>query len=574
MARSPLTAAGVLLAALAVAAALLERDPRWQRLREVARARSVPGAAVGSTRFARALGSLGLLHAIPRGRRPDTPAASLGPIPARRGSTPDQLALGRPRGNHLLTSYRLDGAELAKRAPVVSLLMPPDDLKEIQSATFLRGRESERAAYVGFFENGGLTLGNGAGVRIHGGRSRDRRSWLSYRLTARRRHGAPTFSPAPFPGTPGLRPELPGAQRPHSRQPDPKRLVLRANRGVDRHGHMWHFSSPVAMDIARRVGVPTPRSRPVALYLNGGYEGVYELSDYLGRELIEARYGIEELVLVRTKRNRHEGDRTRVREGPEQPYEELLERIRNLENGLSQDRAGDWVDLENLYRWVVSVSFLDTRDAFQGALVRDLANPSARWFWIAWDLEISFGVSRNLPQSWRQNSLAYMFRTNRRDPRRWLFQWLMKSAEQRRRFATLAVDALNHRIDADFLEQRLDFYRGQAELFGLEDRVFLDELADYLRNRPGAYREHLGSSFELGPSHRVRVTGPPGSWLEIDGYATELPWQGEYFDGMTVRLAGPPGTVLSINGAPRALEGNPLEIAVRAGQQVALLPAG
>ena len=216
MARSPLTAAGVLLAVLVVAAAVLERDARWQRLREISRSRSVPGAAVGSTRFARALGALGLLHALPRGRRPGAPAASLGPIPAGRGSTPDQLTLGRPRGNHLLTAYRLGDLDLARTAPVVSVLLPQSDLEEIHSNTFLRGRESERAGFVGFFEKGRLTVGNGAGVRIHGGRSRGRRSWLSYRLTARRSYGEPTFSPAPFPGAP---------------EPSPKQLVLRANRG-------------------------------------------------------------------------------------------------------------------------------------------------------------------------------------------------------------------------------------------------------------------------------------------------------------------------------------------------------
>ena len=560
MARSPLTAALILLAVLALAAAAVDGWPEWQRLNRISGSRAVPGEAVGSTRFARALGELGLLHPVPRGRRPDAPAASLGPIPARAGSTPDQLSLGRPGGRHLLRSYALDGYELAERAPVVSLLVPPDELEQMERTTFVRGRESERRAFVGFFDDGVLGAGSGAGVRIHGGATRHRRSWLGYRLTARRGYGAPTFSPTPFPGQPDF---------------EPKRLVLRPNRGRDRHHHMWHFSSPLAMDIARRIGVPTPRSRPVGLFINGRYEGVYELSDYLGPDFVEARFGIRDMILVRTKRNRYERHRSKVKEGPEEPYLEFSDWVRTAPKSSPPEEAGERVDLDNLYRWLIAVTFLDVRDTFQGALIRDLAAADGRWFWIAWDIEISFGLPQYPHQDgWRENSIDGLLESRRPDERRFLFPWLMESAEQRRRFLQMAVEALNHRVDADFLDERLAFYRDQAELFDLEDRVFLDELTDYLRNRPAAYRQHLRETLDAGTPRRLRVTGPPGSRLEIDGYATELPWQGEYFDGMTARLVARPGDALSIDGAPRIVGEDPVTITLLADRQVTLVPGG
>ena len=61
--------------------------------------------------------------------------------------------------------------------------------------------------------------------------------------------------------------------------------------------------------------------------------------------------------------------------------------------------------------------------------------------------------------------------------------------------------------------------------------------------------------------------------MEIDGYPTGLPWQGEYFDGMILRLAAQPGSALSINGALRKVEQEPLEITLGADQEIALLPA-
>ena len=75
------------------------------------------------------------------------------------------------------------------------------------------------------------------------------------------------------------------------------------------------------MDIARRVGAETPRSRPVLLLINGTYEGPYELTERLGPEFVEARYGFEDYVLVRTKQNKYETG-SKTKHGPEQPYED------------------------------------------------------------------------------------------------------------------------------------------------------------------------------------------------------------------------------------------------------------
>lgn len=535
MLRSPLTAAGLLLVALVVAAVTFERGERWRRLRSIAGSRSVPGEAVGSTRFGRALGELDLLHAVPRGRRHDAPATALGPIPAEGGSIPDQLTLRRPSGRRVRTAYWLKDVPAAERAPTLSLLVPDADLKRMHDAPFLRGRESEHAAYMGFFDRGELVVGGGTGVRIHGGGSRENRAFRNYRLTARRRYGASSFSPAPF-----------------RKDPDTaaSQLVLRLNRGRDRRGRLWFFMSPLALDVVRQVGAPAPRSRPVLFVLNGRAQGVYELCDYIGPGFVEARFGLRDFILVRTKLNRNEGDRSRVKEGPEEPYLEFRQRVTSLEDEAAE-RADEWVDLDNLYRWLIAVTFLDTLDVYQGALVRDLSEPSARWFWIAWDLDISFGLP-HLPiqDSWRTNSLASRLRKPRRDGRRHLFQWLMKSPEQRRRFVELAAEVLNHRLDRGFLSERIAYYRGQAALFAIEDLRFLDEMEEYLLNRSRAYRRHLQEVLDSRPLRSVQVDGPPGTRVEIDGYPEELPWSGEYFDGMSVRLKAPTGVSLSVNGTP------------------------
>ena len=69
----------------------------------------------------------------------------------------------------------------------------------------------------------------------------------------------------------------------------------------------------------------------------------------------------------------------------------------------------------------------------------------------------------------------------------------------------------------------------------------------------------------------MRVTGPPEARLEIDGYPTDLPWRGEYFDGMTIDVVAPPGAVLSIDGERHRSEAGPLTLDLDADREIALL---
>ena len=164
--------------------------------------------------------------------------------------------------------------------PVLSLVTDPahlwDEATGIHVNAEERGRDWERPVTAEWLSpEGELDFSVGAGLRIHGNISRLRVPKRSFRLYFRRDYG-PTELAYPLFG-----PELGQTY---------DRLVLRA--GVD-DGWLWpcedkpgcyrehavFLRDQLVRDLHEAMGQVAPRGRWVALYLNGAYWGLYNLTE-------------------------------------------------------------------------------------------------------------------------------------------------------------------------------------------------------------------------------------------------------------------------------------------------------
>ena len=124
-----------------------------------------------------------------------------------------------------------------------------------------------------------------AGVRIHGGDSRQR-PHHSLRLYFDDRYGASGF-PAEL-----LAPDLPGALG---------RVVLNRDNGRDRTGQRWLFLEAINYDVARRLGVRAPYTRPVALTVDDEPPRIVVLTEQLGPEALRRWLGHDDFEWMRVK---------------------------------------------------------------------------------------------------------------------------------------------------------------------------------------------------------------------------------------------------------------------------------
>lgn len=182
-----------------------------------------------------------------------------------------------------------DASDLFRDIPIVSLAVAPEDLfgpTGIHEHPLEQGIDWERVASVEIFTaDGSLDVGEGCGVRIHGGASRraERSPKKSFRLVFRDEYGEGRLDAPLFPD---------------STVEDFDTLVLRA--GYNRswihpdalqRDRAQYLHERFANDIERAMGHPAAHVRFVHLFLDGLYWGVYQLEERTDGAFLASLFG-------------------------------------------------------------------------------------------------------------------------------------------------------------------------------------------------------------------------------------------------------------------------------------------
>jgi hypothetical protein len=414
------------------------------------------------------------------------------------------------RRHDLMPSTRVVPTEhLVSGQPLLSVVTSDDDLHDPERGLLVhpmgRGRDWERFAYVSYFEDARLKFATGAGLRVHGGRSRVGSVHKSFGLFFRRRYGdapdATIFFPAPS-GT-------------------LQRVVVHNDIRHDRTGRPWHFVNPLAYDLAGRIGALVPRTRPMRFLLNGELHGAYVLTEHIGPQFFEARFGHSEFGI--------EDDAN---------YARALQWARSLENA-TRNTVSEVVDLDNLTRWALSILFCGTTDIWQGALARDQQRADGRWFWINWDMDHSFmDLYQHARKPWEIDTFRRLLGVN--EPRSVILTRLMKEDPGYRQwFAAQLVAMLNHRLTPAYLQGRLDHYRLAAARLGIRERESFDIVEDFFRERPAVLLAHSQKYLRVGEPQTIVVHARNDVELAVDGHVTTLPYRGVYFPETPIELELP-----------------------------------
>ena len=345
-----------------------------------------------------------------------------------------RIAVQRPAGAFPSTMV-IPEVEILHGVPLLSVYVDRLDLYDPERGLLANrhetGREWERPASMSYFDKGRLLFATGAGIRIHGGGDRLLREKQSFRLYFRRQYGVDRF-----------RRDLlfDATTEPLSR------LVLDRDEQTEL-GTVWHFINPLAYDIARRIGSVTVQTKPVRLFLNGESQGVYVVSEHLSDEFFRSRFGHADFS---------QGSRA------EEEVDAWLKQRRRL----TMATVADVIDLDNLTRWFLSALFCATFDSLQRAPTRDLRDPTARVFWINWDMDGSFASRKDDTLPWDFNGFEEILESTEVPPRRatefrpWLLSALLvDNKAYRTYFKRIFVEVMNHRLTPNFLTERFEYYR-------------------------------------------------------------------------------------------------------------------
>ena len=263
--------------------------------------------------------------------------------------------------------------------PVLSLVTDPahlwDEATGIYANPEERGRDWERPVVVqGLSPEGEVDFSVGAGIRIHGGGSRKDEAKQSFRLYFRGEYGPRTLEYPLFGPKPGQRYD---------------RLVLRAG-----HNDGWPWSGEEAVyvrdqlvrDLHGAMGQVAARGRWVALYLNGAYWGLYNLTERIDDAFLATHFDYDDWDLTRADEEHGAWDAfvdwiTGADLSAAAQYEQVVQQL----------------DIENFTSYFLLNIWAQNRDWPRGKwiMARPREGPDTRWRLFVWDAEVTFGPAEN-----------------------------------------------------------------------------------------------------------------------------------------------------------------------------------
>lgn len=285
---------------------------------------------------------------------------------------------------------------------------------------YQHGQEWERRANVEFYEpddNSGIN--QCCGLRTHGNRSR-RYPSKGMKIYARDEYGKKRFKHEFF-----------GDSYTNSF----KHLVLKP------FASFWPFSGAqdyICNKLALQVGLTSSNCRPIVVYINGEYWGLYFIQEKMDERFLEDHFGInpEECNIIG---NWH-GE---VEHGTNTSFQQMMSWFANadLTNSAEYEHACDLIDINSFLDYYVFQTFIGNFD-WPGNNMRCWQLVGGRWQWIFFDgdaaiIEHDFDVMENAavyepPTTWSNYPEAKL-----------LFGKLLKNEQFREAFKARAREWCN-----------------------------------------------------------------------------------------------------------------------------------
>lgn len=282
---------------------------------------------------------------------------------------------------------------------VISIVTHPDNFFSFGTGIYVKGccadsvppylganfwKGWERPINIEMYEpDNTLAFNQGAGVRIFGGFSKGL-PMKSLAIIAKEKYGSKKFDYQIFPNK------------------DIKKFnsfVLR-NSGGDFNN--THFRDALLTDLTEPIDMDIQAYRPCVVFINGEYWGIHNIREKLNEHYLKNNHGVNKDSVDLLK---HKGD---AQCGTSKEYKKLLS---FLESNSFETNEKIWelntkMDVDNYINYNITEVYVDNGDAGGNIRYWREQKEGARWRWILFDLDLSFGIGSKT--AYKENTLQQM----------------------------------------------------------------------------------------------------------------------------------------------------------------------
>jgi hypothetical protein len=442
-------------------------------------------------------------------------------------------------GPMLTCSYFLD--TISYENPLVSIVATPDDLYGSRGLIKTNSSTLEIPAHFEYIDNRQMKYASGTGIQLH---AVNNGKPTSLRFHARSRYGNDWFGYPFF-----------GDRAPYFF----KRLILRnsGNDNVNKSPLNTHFRDLLIHEIARNAFEDplVSAGKPVNVFLNGTYHGLFNLRERIDQFYIETHKGVTTDYDLLERAFGFPSNQNPI-VGSFDQWNALMAFADTTGNLADQDDfeyIASQVDLDNFTNYWMTEVFAGNYDWLSNN-IKFWKPAEGKWQWMFWDLDHGLGFKYNDYGHVSWNTLEWSL-TN--SDRAWsdgynnrLIRNLLKNTQYREHFIKHFASLLNTSFAFTATEPVFDSLRLLYENDmvchtrryekNMDDwHMALDTVKHYLEKRPGVVFGHLENFFGLQKAVSVRMNVIPEGAGEIlwDGKKMPEPaMEGLYFPGLTYAI--------------------------------------
>jgi len=430
--------------------------------------------------------------------------------------------------------------------PTMSLVTSPDNLWGSTGIYDHRFEDWEKPVHIEYFEDDdSLGFALDGGVKIH---APDTRPQQSLRLYARSEYGDDEIEYRLF----------------EDKDIDTfKRLVLRNGGNDGMQLGLTQIRDAFLSIVFRQTDPANPMSsyKPVHVFLNGEYWGIYNLRERQDRFYIESNFDCDDMDFL--ERDAHEPETRHAIEGDWAAFDSLHDFIDTMDISIDTNYAyvKTRMDVENLADYWIFEVFAGNKDWLSNN-VRFWRPRSSDgvWRWILWDVEYGLGCfyptyDHGFPDwdclGWSTRPGGGWSGTGDNTV---IVRNLLENDEFEHYFIIRFADLLNSNLKPtntvpviDSLQNNLlsDVYhqidRWGSSLSNWNTKV--QELRNYVSERPFYLRQHIMTKFELDDTVTLDIdVDPPGTGsIDLNTLSLrDFPWEGTYFTDVPIKLTAIP----------------------------------
>ncbi len=417
--------------------------------------------------------------------------------------------------------------------PILSIVTDKKNLYDAQigiiSPNNLRnkGRLWERPIHFEYFDREGkLQVSMGAGIRLHGGATRDW-AFKSFRIYARSEYDLQNQFEYNFFGDSVIPAIVKSGEKKGKTISKFKRLILRNGGNEGTAGDGILFRDVLTQALMTNTSLDLQAYAPAITFLNGEFYGIQNIRERQDEKYIEDHYDVDEseVVIYEFEYDETGAQVPKISNGEDSDlefYQRLLDFVREKDLSVKEnyEQLKQWVDLENYVDYQIINIYGANRDwpgnNCKAWRVRTEYRPDApygldgRLRFLLYDTDFCFGLYNSrayymdtLSDAMKAGSTEWPYQ----DGATFLFRKLLENETFKLYFCQRYLDLLNTNFDADSVNALVDRiaanYEGAIEEFRLRYGLLhdwmknIDTVKEFINKREKISKNFLAKKFNL-----------------------------------------------------------------------------